>query len=57
VVLPAFRQVYEDIEYRYPGAREGTVGVPYTSAKCDLMDQAEIRAYLETHAILDALAS
>ena len=52
-VLPAFRQVYEDIDYDYPDVITKRVETPYTSAQSDVMDKAMIREYLEANKILE----
>ena len=53
VVLPAFRHVYEEIEYDYPDIVTRTVDAPYTSAQSEMMDAATIRQYLEEHRVLE----
>lgn len=51
-VLPAFRSVYENIDYNYPGVVSEEVDNPYASAESNAMKRAEIREYLEEHRIL-----
>jgi FlaA1/EpsC-like NDP-sugar epimerase len=54
-VLPAFRGVYEDVEYSYPEIKNETVSVPYASGNVEPMSQTDIRAYLEQHRILEEI--
>jgi FlaA1/EpsC-like NDP-sugar epimerase len=56
-VLPAFRNVYEDIDYSYDDVVSNQVDDPYVSANSTLMSNAEIRTYLEKHRILENIAS
>lgn len=56
-VLPAFRSVYEKIDYDYPGIVRSQVYDPYISSKKQPLDRDSIRAYFETHHILDSLDS
>jgi FlaA1/EpsC-like NDP-sugar epimerase len=46
VVLPAFRAVYEDIEYRYPDVLAEKVAKPYNSSTAPALSADELRAYL-----------
>lgn len=52
-VLPAFRSVYEDICYEYPGIRSREVTDAYVSSKHPAMSADAICEYLLTHGILD----
>jgi FlaA1/EpsC-like NDP-sugar epimerase len=52
VVLPAFKAVYETIDYSYPGMIRSDVDRPYNSAVETAMNQAELRDYLLTNALL-----
>ena len=54
-VLPAFRAVYEDINYDYPDATDEPVTEPYASNVHRAMSRFEIHQYLRNHGILDAL--
>ena len=56
VVLPAFKSVYESINYDYP--KMGKVGVddPYNSALQPAMDQKALSHYLKHHKLLEAEA-
>ena len=53
VILPAFKSVYENIEYEYAGMVNG-VGVsnPYNSSVEPKMDKITLRAYLNKHQLL-----
>ncbi len=53
-VLPAFRSVYEEIDYTYPDMIEGDVNMPYTSTVEDTMSHDEIRSFLDQHNLLEA---
>lgn len=52
VVLPAFKSVYEEIAYSYPGM--GSIGVdnPYNSAVEKTMDVKFLRSYLQKNNLL-----
>lgn len=53
VILPAFKSVYENIEYISEGIKEGTgIGRPYNSAVETAMDREALRAYLNLHQLL-----
>jgi FlaA1/EpsC-like NDP-sugar epimerase len=52
VVLPAFKSVYEPVEYYYPEAIEASVDTPYNSAAGPAMTQNELRHYLLKHHLL-----
>lgn len=47
VVLPAFKGVYETIEYRYADQRKGRVDRAYNSSVVPLMDRAAIAKFLD----------
>jgi FlaA1/EpsC-like NDP-sugar epimerase len=47
VVLPAFKGVYEKIEYRYADELAGRVGRAYNSSVVPLMDRAAIAKFLD----------
>ena len=55
VVLPAFKSVYEDIEYRYPNVLAEEVSNPYNSSIEAAMSQDELRAYLLIHGLVDEI--
>lgn len=46
VVLPAFRSIYHDIDYSYPGMTGQPLTQPYNSSQEPPMSQEEIRAFL-----------
>ncbi len=54
VVLPAFRSVYQEIEYKYSGKKQAQVGVDhlYNSSVQKAMSKEELRQYLEDNNIL-----
>ena len=52
VVLPAFRNIYESIEYRYPGIKQKNVDKPYNSAVSSPMDKDALHQYMATHNLL-----
>lgn len=54
-VLPAFRHVYKDIDYSYPGVRSENVDNPYVSSTSTPMSIDEIKNYLETNKILEKI--
>ncbi len=56
-VLPAFRNVYEDIEYAYEDVVSELVEDPYVSANSTPMSKEDIRTYLEEHKILEHIAN
>jgi len=55
-VLPAFRSVYQDIEYDYPNILRTSINEPYVSSKIAPMSRDDIRNYLEQHRILEEYA-
>lgn len=52
VVLPAFKAVYETIDYTYPGMIRTGVDRPYNSAVEPAMTAAELHDFLLTHQLL-----
>lgn len=53
VILPAFKSVYENIEYTYKGTKKGTgINRPYNSAVETAMDRETLRTYLNLHQLL-----
>jgi FlaA1/EpsC-like NDP-sugar epimerase len=57
-VLPAFKSVYEEIDYAYPGLNGQGVGVdnPYNSSVEAAMTREALRPYLHETGLLDELA-
>jgi len=56
VILPAFKCVYESIEYHYPDMGEVGISTPYNSATQPVMPVDELRAYLRQHGLLNGQA-
>lgn len=56
-VLPAFRSVYQEIDYDYPAVQNRRVTDPYNSANADVMSFAEIEDLLELCGILEPSAA
>ncbi|APZ94666.1 SDR family NAD(P)-dependent oxidoreductase [Fuerstiella marisgermanici] len=54
-VLPAFRSVYQEIEYDYPTILRKQVTEPYNSATGDMMTYPEIEELLELCGVLQAI--
>ncbi|MFB6350438.1 MAG: polysaccharide biosynthesis protein [Bradymonadaceae bacterium] len=52
-VLPAFKSIYHDIDYSYPGGDEVGVDGGYTSADEPAMSKDELRAYLNDRGLLE----
>ena len=53
-VPPAFKSVYEDIDYTYPNAAGGAaVTKPYNSSVAPAMSREELRRYLNDNHLLD----
>jgi FlaA1/EpsC-like NDP-sugar epimerase len=53
VVLPAFRAIYHEIDYRYPGATRGQrLTQPYNSAQTKPLSPEELRQFLLEHRLL-----
>lgn len=57
VVLPAFKSVYEDIEYTYPGMRGHRVDRPYNSSIEPALDREALRCYLIDNHLLEETSS
>lgn len=55
-VLPAFRGIYNDINYDYPDTVSGDVTNPYVSELEQPLSVDEIRAFLTDNALLDSPA-
>lgn len=53
VVLPAFKSVYEDIDYCYPDMRRQGVDRPYNSAVEPALAREALRRYLIDHHLLE----
>lgn len=52
VVLPAFKSIYQPVEYHYPEAVTTNIDTPYNSATGPAMTQNEVRQYLLKHRLL-----
>jgi FlaA1/EpsC-like NDP-sugar epimerase len=52
VVLPAFKSVYQEIEYCYPEMKSQGIDHPYNSAIEPAMSVEALRAYLHTNGLL-----
>lgn len=52
-VLPAFRSVYQTIDYTYPGTVTEQVDTPYTSSVQQAMDTDQIKRFLVEHDLLE----
>jgi FlaA1/EpsC-like NDP-sugar epimerase len=55
VTLPAFRFMFEAIDYYYPGEVSETVKKPYLSADENAMSKEELRAYLIENKVFESL--
>lgn len=53
VVLPAFKSIYEPVEYTYPDMSRVNLDTPYNSATGPAMSRAELREFLHVHHLLD----
>jgi len=53
IVVPAFKSLYTDVEYVYPGTLTNGVGRPYNSANEEPLSREELREYLKTHRLLE----
>ena len=53
VVLPAFRALHREIDYRYDGMRPVEADRPYNSSREPPMTHDELRAFFRQHRILD----
>jgi len=56
VVLPAFKSVYESIQYDYPDMGDVGVDDPYNSSVRPPMDKETLRNYLKDHSLLEVEA-
>ena len=52
VILPAFRAVYDNIEYDYPGIVSSNVAQPYNSRRQAPMQAEKIRSFLKEHSLI-----
>lgn len=53
VVVPAFKSLYADVEYIYPGIEAKDVDRPYNSANEKPMQREALRGYLRQHRLLE----
>lgn len=53
VVVPAFKSLYANVEYSYPGVEAKDVGRPYNSANEKPMQREALREYLRRHRLLE----
>jgi FlaA1/EpsC-like NDP-sugar epimerase len=53
VVTPAFTNLYEAIDYTYPGMSGGIVEEPYSSERGPAMTKEALRTYLRDHGLLE----
>jgi len=53
VIIPAFKQVYQEIDYRYQGTTRNGIERPYKSSVESPLSRDEIRQYLITNNLLD----
>lgn len=51
-VLPAFKSVYHDITYEYPGTLQSQVDRPYNSSVESAMTRDELKAYILEHELV-----
>lgn len=51
-VLPAFRGLYKDIDYDYPGLISDNVQDPYVSSQTSVMEKEELRRFLHANCLL-----
>lgn len=54
VVTPAFRSVFQDIEYVYPGMTGSAVEKPYNSSNIAPMAGEELRLYLKQNGLIES---
>jgi len=54
VVLPAFRSVYEEIDYEYPDQLPTQINNPYNSSIDKAMSKEELLVYLDKNGLIDA---
>ena len=52
VVLPAFKNLYEQIEYAYPGVLRSHVSAPYNSSRVAPLERDALEAYLRANHLL-----
>ncbi len=55
-VLPAFKGIYQNIQYNYDGEVHDQVSRPYNSAIESALTRKELRAYLKTHHLLEEVS-
>lgn len=53
IVIPAFKSVYESINYEYEGVSKVVIDEPYNSALQAPMPKDKVRAYLKEHGLLE----
>lgn len=53
-ILPAFRSLYEQIDYHYPDSEKRSVDRPYNSAVAETMSRRELEEYLDGAKLLEA---
>ncbi|KKL14060.1 hypothetical protein LCGC14_2519550, partial [marine sediment metagenome] len=56
VVTPAFRSIYTDIEYNYPGMLSEVVDMSYVSSNEACMDNKALEKYFSTNRVLESIA-
>jgi FlaA1/EpsC-like NDP-sugar epimerase len=52
-VTPAFRGIYQNIEYEYPDMISREIDRPYNSSTENALDKKEVRDYLMEHKVLE----
>ena len=52
VITPAFKSVYKEIEYAYPGVLNRTIERPYNSATVEPLSKEQLGDYLSRHELL-----
>ena len=52
-VLPAFRGMYSDINYDYPGIKSSSVEMPYNSSNQPAMDKEWLFQFLNNNKLLE----
>ncbi len=52
-VVPAFRSIYEDIDYRYPDVADRNVEQAYNSSLVQALSSSELIAYLRENKLLE----
>jgi len=55
VTLPAFRLMFDSVEYAYPDEVKGSVGKPYISADEPPMSKDELRDFLLNERVFESL--